>query len=409
MRSTYLALAAITAGIAIVSIGSGLVGNYVPLRLNLAQTPTPIIGIVTTGYPLGFLVGCLTAPWIIRRVGHIRAFAILSTLTATGCLALAIDVEPAMWTVIRTLTGFTSAGLFVIAESWMNEQAPNEQRGRIFGAYMVVTKLAYGGGQLLLMAADPMSLAPYMMIAACYSLCLVPVAFTNAPSPRPPERAALNLPWLWRLSPVGVMACIVAGICNTSIVSIGPVYAADLGYDIKDIAIFTATIQFGIMVFQYPIGFISDRFDRRTVLIGVAATTALVGLAIALAGHKSFWILLGLSFVYGGVSGTVYTLGVAHAADRADKSQLVAMSGGLLLAWALGSILGPVLATSTMAKLGPAGLFFFTIVITGLLIPFVLFRMKRREPAQQEPQAHVGAPVPTAPGLDAAVAKEQDE
>lgn len=388
-------LAGIMTGISIVSIGSGLINNFIALRLTLANVPAPQIGLVATGYPVGFLIGCLATPWMVRRVGQVRAFAIYSGLTASACLLFAVKIDPLLWTVLRTISGLTVAGLFVIAESWMNDVASNELRGRVFGLYMISNKLCYGGGQLLLMVADPLGLVPYMILAACYSLCLVPVALSTASSPTMPDRVTISLSALWRISPVSVAGALTAGICNTTVVSIGPVYASQLGYDTDAVAVFTATIQFGIMLLQYPIGRLSDRGDRRKVMIGVSLATILLGIGLALFGHRDQTILYSLAFIYGGFSGTVYTLAVAHAADRCERRHLVAVSGGLLMVWAVGAMMGPLAATFVMNWLGPSGLFTFTVAVTSVLTMFVLARVFLRDGAvTRAPAPLITTPLP---------------
>jgi MFS family permease len=393
MTRVYLALAAVMSGIAVVSVGNGLLAVFLAVRMTVEQFPTVTIGVVVTGYSAGFLVGCLLVGRAIRRVGHIRSFAVFAGLMATASLAFAVHVHPLSWLALRLVTGFAAAGLFVVAESWLTEKVPSAQRGRVFGVYMISNKIAYGCGQLLLMAGDPAGLALFMIASACFSLCLLPVALTRAESPGVPDLAGFGLRDLYRVSPVAVVGCFIAGVNNNSVVGVGPVYAAGLGLGTGEIAWFTALVQFGSLLLQYPIGRLSDVIDRRRVLVIAGAGTVLLALLIMALGERSTPGLLALAALYGGISFTLYPLCVAHAADHVEARHLVAVSGGLLLAWAAGATIGPVLATLIMAQAGPGGLFLFVALATSLLILFTLWRMTRRPPPpSSEPAPFVPAP-----------------
>ena len=395
MPNPYLALAAITSGIAVVSVGNGLITVFLSVRMTLEAFSTPAIGAVVAGYSIGFLIGCRLVQRVIRQVGHIRAFAVFAALMSASSLAFPALVTVPVWVGLRIVTGFAAAGLFVVAESWLNEKTPTESRGRVFSVYMIATKSAYGAGQLLLMIGDPAGLALFMLAAACFSLCLVPVSLTRAQGPGVPDLTAYGLRKLYQVSPVAVVGCVIAGMNNTSVVGIGPVYAARIGLDVAQIAWFTAAIQFGALALQYPIGRLSDRFDRRRVMLGSAFVTSVLALTVIAVGGGPFWLLLGLAALYGGVSFTIYPVGVAHAADHVQPQHVVAVSGGLLMAWAAGSVVGPMLVTTAMRYGGPGGLFAVIAVQTALLGLFILWRMLQREPP--ETQARFVAPPQTSP------------
>lgn len=397
MRGSLLAVASIIVGIFILQAGNGLLASFLALRMALEDFPGPVIGLVVTGYPLGFLVGCVLAQRLIREVGHIRAFAILASTFACATLLLAIYIEPFFWVCVRALSGFAASGLFMIGESWLSDKSPSHLRGRIFGIYTTSNMTAVSAGQLLLSAGDPKGLTLFMVAAGFICASLIPVAMTRTTAPSRPQVKPLNLLDLYRLSPVGVVGAISAGLANTALGSIGPLFAQQIGLSTVEIAHFMAALLFGGLLLQWPIGRLSDRVDRRKVLAAVMLLAVAVALAIALFGRTLGLGLYGLILLYGGLAYTVYPLSVAQANDHADRSQVVSVSSGLLLSWACGSIVGPTAATAAMSIIGPQGLFFYTAVVSGLLCLFALWRLLRRRPPPRESRRDFVAKSPTTP------------
>jgi MFS family permease len=378
MRSWLLAVGTVVAGIFILQAGNGLFGSFFALRMTIEHFPTTVIGLVVTGYPVGFLLGCLLMPYLVRSVGHIRAFAAMASLLCCATLLFAVHVEPLFWGLLRVVTGFAAAGMFMIGESWLAEKAPSAARGKIFALYMISNMIAVSASQLLLGLADPAGLAFYMVSAGLFAVCLIPVTLTRASEPALPSVAALGLVGLYKLSPVAVVGCIGAGLMNTAVGSIGPVYASAIGLDTAGVGTFMAVLLFGGMLLQWPIGRLSDHRDRRHVLLAATVGLLLLALSVGLLGLQSRALLFGLVLVYGGLAYTIYPLCVNHANDHAGRGQVVSVSAGLLLSWAAGSIGGPTLATLAMTYAGPSGLFYYVAGVAALLAMFTLWRIGRR-------------------------------
>jgi MFS family permease len=397
MPNPYLAVLAIVLGVAILQLANGVFATFLSLRMTIDGLAASSVGLVVTGYAAGFLVGCLFVPRVIAHVGHIRAFAAFAALTAALVLCFAVRVDTALWTVLRILTGFAGAGLMTVAESWLNERTPRGARGRVIGFYMVFTKLAFAGGQLLITVGDLGGLVFFMLASGCYSLSLLPVTLTRGSSPQIPDLVTLGVRELFRIAPAGVIGAFAAGLMNSAVINISPVYLVRIGYDTGTIAGLLVMMQIGSLTIQWPLGWISDRIDRRKVIALAAGGSAALALTIAFLGPSAGpWLYL-LFALWGGFALSFYAVCVAHANDFARPEQMVPLSSSLLLAWASGSVVGPSAATATMEVFGPDGLFFYAAAIGLGLTLFVVFRMTRRAPVPvdlREPFVNVPATSP---------------
>lgn len=382
MIPTLISVSGLIFGIGIVAVGHGLLTVFVSVRLNLEGYSGPLIGTVVAAHSVGFLVGSMLGARIIRRYGTVRSFAIFAALMTTTTLAFAISVDPTLWSVLRFGSGFTIAGFFIIAEGWLNLRVPTLYRGRVFSIYMTSNKVAHGGGQMLLATADPMGYAHLLISAICFALCFLPVAALKGEAPSTENSRGMSARALWRASPVAVIACLTAGINNTSIVGLGPVYAARIGLSTEEIAQFAAAIQFGNVLLQYPLGRLSDTGDRRHALVIAAGGAMLLALVLMIATPSPVWMLV-LAGLYGGLSYTLYPIGLAHAADRVSQEQMVAMTSGLMTVWGIGSMIGPIVSSSAMEWFGPRGLFGTIAFGTVGLIAFTLWRIRRRPAADR--------------------------
>lgn len=384
MRKTLLAIAALLSGSGILQLGTGLLGTVIALRMAVAEFPVFVAGVITSGYYVGYWSGVHLTHRLIDGVGHIRAYAALASIFAATTLMLPFFVAPVPWAAVRFVHGFCIAGLAVCTESWLNERAANEVRGRIFSFYMIVIYLAQVGGQLLLLVSDANGFGPFAISAALLSLALVPVAATRveAPTPRPPSR--LGVRDLWRLSPVGVAGALSSGLILGAFYGLVPFFAQQAGLGTEGIAHLMAAAIAGGLVFQWPLGRLSDRMDRRYVLVGVLGVTVLVGAAIAtalmipaLSDHFQV-ILLILAPLLGAAIFTIYPLGAAHTNDLIDPIHLMSASAGMVLAYGTGAIVGPAIAAGMMMVMGPAGLFVF-FALAGLTVgAFTLWRIGQR-------------------------------
>ncbi len=384
MHSAVWSLTAIIAGTFMLQGGNGLLGTFLSLRLALEGVPSFLIGVVVASYSGGFLVTCLFGHRLIREVGHIRAFAACAAVMCCVTLAFSLRVDPWVWAGLRLLTGMTAAGMFMIAESWLNDRTPSSIRGRIFAVYSISNMMAASSCQLLLFVADPAGLAFFMITAGLFSASLIPLALTRASAPAVPSIEAFGLRQLFRVSPVAVVGCICAGLVNASVGGLAPVFALGVGVPSSEVGLFTASLVIGGFLLQWPLGRLSDRYDRRGVLLGVAVTASCVALTLAAVTSGPLLGLVLLAMAFGGTAYSVYPICATHANDHAERSQTVGVSSGLLLSWAIGSVIGPLLATATMGLVGPAGLFLYTASIHVPLLLYVLWRMTRRAPVPAE-------------------------
>lgn len=387
------------ASASILFLGNGLQGILLPVRAGIAGFPTIVIGLIASAYSAGFIGGCLATPWLLRRVGHIRAFAVLAAVASAVVLGLAMIVDPKVWLPLRALSGFVFAGLFMVIESWLNERAGNAERGRIFSRYMVINLVSVTIGQLLLALGDPAGFELFAVVAIAISLSLVPVGVTTTPAPTPPTAIRLRIRRLYAISPVGVVGVALVGLANGANAGLAPIYAQRIGLPIELVAVFVSVLMLGGALSQVPVGRLSDRTDRRYVII-LACIGALVFAVLLLAAAGiGGWRLevgdLGLILLVGGLGFMLYplySLCVAHANDFIAPEEFVEASGGLLLVWAVGATVGPFIASLLMETWGPAGLPIHLCVVELIFIGFVAYRLSRRiAPAPGEREAFVSA------------------
>ncbi|MDR6293624.1 MFS family permease [Inquilinus ginsengisoli] len=391
MLSPLLAVAAILAGITIVSLGQGVFGTLVPIRLTEAGLSADRVGLVVSASAFGFLIGCLFVARVIRLVGHIRAFSAFAAASCLAGLALPWTVGLPGWFALRLAMGFCSAGLFMIAESWLNELTPRHLRGRILTSYVVVIMLALGAGQALLTVVDTSDILPFVLASAAFTLALIPVTLTRSRYPSVPHAIRPILRKAYRNSPVGAVGCVVVGLVAATLQGIAPIWGVQRGFSTAEIATLMAATQIGGLLCQWPLGWLSDRIDRRWVILGAALATIVAALGSIAAGQHTLALLIALFALWGGMAEAIYPLSVAHANDHAKPQDYVSLAGTLLILWSIGSSAGPLIATLAMDRFGPDALFVYVAVLVGAFAVFVLWRMARRgRVAAEEAEQFVG-------------------
>ncbi len=375
MTPTILVL---VAGLALLLVGVGLLGTLLGVRAALATFGNWETGLIMSGYYAGYIAGTMLVPRLIRNVGHIRCFAAFAALGAASSLAFGLLVQPSAWLVLRLVNGFCVLGLYMVVESWLNEQSSGPQRGRVFAFYMMTTLVALGAGQFLLLAGAVDGLGLFALAAILISLGVIPVALTRVDEPRIELGISLPLAELFRLSPLGGIGAFSAGLVNGVFWGMAPVFGQRLVLEEGQIALLMAATILGGALLQWPIGHLSDRVDRRLVLVLVSfatATAALGAAFIVIHGHPG----LGVSaFVYGGLMFSLYGISVAHTNDQLAPGQVLEATRGLLLVYGLGALFGPVLGGLAMEGAGPAGLPVLSAAVAVLLGLFGLYRMTRR-------------------------------
>jgi len=371
-------------GMSIMLLGNGLFATLTALRMTIENFSPATIGIVVACHSIGFATACLTCGKIINRAGHIRVFAAFAAILAFCCLCFPVAVNPAAWIVLRLLFGYSAAACFMVGETWLAGAAPREMKGKVFAVYMVINKASFGLGQLFLILGEPSGDRLFMLTAALYVLCLIPITLTRAKGPEALGRERISFAALYKLSPVGVIGAVSAGFTNASLVGLGPVFATDRGLNVTEVSLFMVAYLAGNLALQVPIGRTSDRFDRRSVLFVVAVLTTASCALMALIPSPGFYGLLALSALVGGVSATVYPIAMTHATDLARAEQTVSLHAGLLLAFSIGASTGPVLASIAMQWIGGGGLYAFAAGMNVLLALFILYRKLKRTTGPDE-------------------------
>ncbi|MBF0278818.1 MAG: MFS transporter [SAR324 cluster bacterium] len=378
MKSTLTPFFPLLLSTAILLMGNGLQGTLIPVRGDIETFSDTMLGIIGAAYFAGFLLGCLQSARIVQRAGHIRAFAVFASLASISPLLHALFLDELLWILLRALTGYCFAGLYMVIESWINEQASNEIRGRLFGFYLLVNLASLTIGQLLLNLAPPQSISLFALASILGSLALLPVSLTGSIQPAPIEKIRIDLKGLWQMSPIGLLGCFAIGLTNAPFWSLAPIFARNAGFDIRGISFFMTAAIIGGAVAQWPIGRLSDMVDRRWVMIGVCIGAAFGEIALAFApGRVGSSGLLAIAFVFGAFTLTLYSLCIAHTNDVVKKGDFVSVSGGLLLIYSFGAIIGPVIASSAMPYLGDRVIFVFTAIVHVIFAGFVLFRIFR--------------------------------
>lgn len=365
-------------GTILVMAGNGLLGVVLPIRMEAADYPVGLTGVVMASYYLGLALGGYRAKRVIMRIGHIRAFSAFAALTAAICLAYGFFPTPIVWITLRVINGFCIAGMTTAIESWLNERSSNETRGRVLGSYMLVFYLAVASGQTMINLAPDGSSDHLMLASALTGLALVPIAMTRLGEPNLGELRVLGVRRLYEVSWISLAGAGVAGILVGSFYALGVVFARQIGLSVSDTALFMSTVVLGGLALQVPVGMLADKFDRRIVmscmLIAVGASWGV--LSSALVGDLPLAVLIVMALAFGGAISSVYPLCVAQTFDRLERKYYVAASGRLLMVYSIGATIGPLLAAALMSLHGPASFFLFESTVAVLYALFVLLSIK---------------------------------
>ena len=374
------ALGAIVAGALVLQIAGTLVNTLVPLSLALARQSPLLIGVVGSAYSVGFLWGCFKLPPLIRRIGHIRAFAVFASLQTMSTISIVL-LPAELWIVPRLVMGLAAAGHGICIESWISGQAHPSQRGRVFGIYQILNRFALIASQLAVGYAAIRMESMLLLAAMAFSTALIPVCLTRARGPDSSEAVTLKLRLLWTQAPAAVIGCLYVGLMGGPLVNVAPAYGILIGLDQRAAILLTASVQIGALLLQWPIGHVADRLDSRIIMLAAAGTVvaALIGLgtSIHFGALPTIWLLV-LFAIVGAGSIPLYTVAVTHAFARLKNEQPVTLSAGLLFLWGVGSTIGPLAGSAAMQLVGPQGLpMYFAGLSIGLCV-FLAIRLVRK-------------------------------
>lgn len=391
MRKALAPVATLLVGVAILLTGQGMQGTLLPVRASLELFSTLSIGVIGAAYFFGFTVGCLKGGELIKSVGHVRVFLAMTALASATPLIHGMILNPVVWIVLRSLTGFCFAVLYVVIESWLNEQSNNENRGIVFSTYVMITLTVMAAGQMMTLLYDPSGLQLFVIASVLVSLGAVPIALTKSQTPQQPHDVEVDIRRLFKLSPVGTIACLGVGIANGAFWSLAPVFTAGVSNDPSLAAWFMSSAVVGGAVAQWPLGFLSDRIGRRRTLVLSATCGAIVaGVILVTVGELGFVGINLLGAAWGLFAFPMYAIAVAHANDYADADDYVMVSSGLLLMFGSGAIIGPFLASGVIELAGASGLYLMTLFVHASIALYVLLRIIRREKMPTEHHTEFG-------------------
>jgi MFS family permease len=360
---------------ALLYLGVGVLATLLPLRFSTQGLSPSAIGLLAAVEAVGFLAGCLYAHRIIAPVGLERAYAAFAGMKAVAILGLYFAVDAPWLVLIRFLIGFNAAGLAVIVESWLNALVANEQRGQMLTIYVLIVGLFYGGGQLMGASLNVRGPEFLFLAGIATTLALVPMAGVKVRSPALPHRIQLRFLKALRTSPVSVLACLLNGLILTAFTTVGPLFGEKIGFAQRQIVVLMACLSLGGLFLQWPIGYLSDKIDRLYALIGLGAGTLAVAAVLATVDRQTPFVLVVLLFAaFGGCAESLYAVGVAHANDRAESVDYVALSSTLLFVWSLGGAIGPAVSSIVMQLTRASAFFVYAVALT---LPFTFFAIWR--------------------------------
>ncbi|WP_432262463.1 MFS transporter [Cupriavidus sp. TMH.W2] len=367
------AILSLLIGYAVLITGNGLLGTLISLRMVHSGVPPVVLGIVQSSYYVGFMLGAILCGSLIARVGHHRAFVVFAAVATCSALSYALITAPFFWICLRFTTGFCLVGVFTVMESWLHASAGNATRARVFSAYLITTYLGVGTGQFLINLADPSGFQLFTLVGGLFAASLIPVTLASSHGATHSahggdgrcEAGRHGLRTVLRSAPLGLWGALAAGLLNSAFYSMHPVFMRSVGYSVASVSHFMGIALVAALLPQWPIARLSDRFDRRIVLLAVSLLSALCSLMLLL--FRASGPLAILSYVYVSLIFTIYGIVISHVNDFIPPLQRVAVSAGLLLIFSVGGIAGPTLASLAMAMTGPAGPYLFTMIVTSTL------------------------------------------
>lgn len=365
-------------GVGMMMLANGLQGSLIGIRASLEGYSASAAGIILTGYYAGFLLGALYIPQRIKNVGHVRTFAALASIASISILIHSLHISFLGWFIMRFISGMCFVGLYTVAESWVNDLSDNEHRGQALSVYMIVSMAGSAFGQLFLNIADPETATLFMIVSVLISISLVPILIVVSKQPDFSVAKFFTVKELYKASPLGVVTSIMTGLAHGTLWGIGSIYGLKNGLSIEQVSIFMFTFVIGGAINQYLVGYLSDKYDRRTIIVIVAFLASIFSVLAVLIG-SSFIALIIITFIFGGLTVPLYPLAIAHTNDFLEKDEMVAASAGIQLAAGIGLTIGPIIGGLSIDLIGASGFWIYLFLIHALLGVFGLFRMQVRE------------------------------
>ena len=382
---------ALFAGIGIMMIAHGLQGNLMGVRSVIEEFNFLATGTMMSGYYVGYFFGSRITPKLVLRVGHIRVFAAFASMASLSILIISAYVNPIVWTFARFITGMSVVSCFIVAESWLNDRANNRTRGKLLSLYMFITYIGLAIGMLLLNFDSPENYKPFILVSILLSIALIPILLTKRKAPKFKKIGTLKLKELYKISPLGFVSAFCTGTIHSVLFTLTAVYAATMNFSIFEISLLLFLITIAGALSQWPIGYLSDQFDRRIIIVLCTIVSAVFGtLLIIVSGDTlqlmflaTAWGTSKLMFfifvtIYAGASLSLFPLNIAHTNDFVPREKFVAAGGGLNLIFGLGAMGGPIVCSIFMNEFGPNSFFIFLLIFHVIIAIFALYRITRR-------------------------------
>lgn len=395
-------------GVLLLQLGHGLQGSLVSLEASALQFSSLTTGLVMAGFYIGLYLSSILSPAIIGTVGHIRAFAAFASLVSTAILLMPLWHDPFWWFAMRIIVGVCIAGLSIVSESWLNASSSNQERGKMLAIYMIIAYGANGMGQFLLNVSDSSGFARFIVVSALLSIALVPISLARVQAPVIETPKPVGLKDVFRLSPLAFVGTFAAGLGQSAFFTMAPIYGLDKGLSLVQISTMMALPSLGVILSQYPVGSLSDRFDRRIVITIMTFLSLMVAVAALIASNGSATTIIGLLAVFGAVSFPIYSLAMAHANDYLDTDQMLGASAKLVLIYGMGAIVGPIIVGGVMQELGADGFMIYLAVTHGGLGVYALLRMLLRPDTPDDTGEYIPVAPQSTPIVAQVVAEEYD-
>ncbi len=406
LRNTW----ALLFGFAIICLGHGLQGTLIGVRSVIEGFSFVSAGFIIAGYYVGYLSGAIAIPILLKRTGHIRVFAALASLASIAILLHSVFLDPFSWFLIRIITGVSLSGIYVIMESWLNDKSTNQTRGKLLSVYMIITFTFVGLGQLLLNLSDPSKVDLFILVSILLSFALLPILLSTVEQPGIANPKYFSLREFYILSPFGFLSALITGLAHSAVFGYGAIYASAKGLSFLEVSIFMVIISTFGALSQWPIGYFSDKFDRRIILIASTFLAAGLSIFIVISSYVSIILFFIIAAFYSSMCLPMYSLAVAHINDFLKSDEIVSASSTFNILIGIGSILGPLIVANFMTLIGPNGFFVYLFIIHSILGLFGLYRMaKRAKPSDIESQY---TPLPrniTAAGMELNPVTEPDK
>ena len=386
---------AILLGIGFMMLANGLQGTLLGVRAGIEGFSTFNTGIMMSGYFIGMFIGSMVAPILVNRVGHIRVFSALASLASISILFHGVYIDPWLWMAMRILTGISFAGFYVVTESWLNDRASNETRGKVLSIYMVIVTGSMGAGQFLLNMANPARIDLFILISVVISFGLIPILLTAKPAPAFATSSRMSVLELYRASPLAVLGNCLTGMAHGTIFGLGAIYATVMLIDVKLISIFMACFLIGSLIAQWPVGYISDHVGRRGVMAALSLIS-IVCCVLAVVTAKDSLMFYLIIVALGGAAMPMYSICIAYANDRLEPHQIVGASGSLVMVAGFGAMTGPILIAYFMELFNIEFYFWGIAAVFTVIFFFTLIRIGSRAGIAIEDQSSlVAGPIGT--------------